>query len=489
MRAQDLHLQLDAESPDPLYLQVARSLEQAIRQGRILPGMALPGVRELAKRLGVHRNTVLAALSELQAQGWVESRERAGVFVKGLQGTPDPEALEGGPPTAPGFDLPSRFLPMTEPLPQELDLAEPRADVRLAPTEAMARAYTRAVRIKGPELLGEEEFKGQRRLREVLAAHLAEHRGLPVDPDRILVTRGTGQALSLVAQALAGGGQAEGAMEDPGDPMVRDLLRETNGVTLHPLPVDSGGVKLDAVEDLLQRKPVKFLVVTPQGQQPTGVPLAGSRRLRLLELAQARRVALVELDTEFDHHYGSGLPQRPLAAEDSSGQVIYIGSLSRVLAPGIHLAYLTAPGRLVDRLAKLRRRLDWQGDRVLEWAVSELFLDGDYGRHLRKARKAGQERLDALMKGLAEHCGGILSFRAPEAGMGLWVEGKGALAEPAAFESWIRICRESGLKLRPGTSFDHDGRPRAATRIAFTAFDPEELVQAARHMGQAAAQV
>ena len=101
MRAHDLHLQLDPDSPAPLYLQVARSLEDAIRHGRILPGVALPSVRELAKRLGVHRNTVLSALSELQAQGWVESREREGVFVKGQRLLPEGEILEGGPPTAP----------------------------------------------------------------------------------------------------------------------------------------------------------------------------------------------------------------------------------------------------------------------------------------------------------------------------------------------------------------------------------------------------
>lgn len=486
MRAQDLHLQLDPDSPAPLYLQVAGSLELAIRQGRIRPGVALPGVRELAKRLGVHRNTVLAALSELQAQGWVESRERAGVFVKGLHAAPDPEALEGGPPTAPGFDLPSRFLPITEPLPQEMDFAEPRADVRLAPTEAMARAYTRAVRIKGPELLGEEEFKGQGRLREVLAAHLAEHRGLPVDPDRILVTRGTGQALSLVAQALTGPDGAEGALEDPGDPLVRDLLRGTSGVTLHPLPVDEGGVRLDALEDLLRRVPLKFMVLTPLSQLPTGVPLAGARRARLLELAQARRVALIELDPEFDHHAGPGLRPRPLAAEDSSGQVIYLGSLSRVLAPGIHLAYLTAPGLLVDRLAKLRRRLDWQGDRVLEWAVSELFLDGDFGRHLRKVRKASGERREALVDALGRACGGSLEC-SPAGGMGLWVRGRGPLAAPAAFQRWIEGCRKAGLKLRPGSAFDHEGKPLAATRIAYSSFEPEELRDAARRMGEAAA--
>ncbi|MBL0212147.1 MAG: PLP-dependent aminotransferase family protein [Holophagaceae bacterium] len=489
MRAQDLHLQLDPDSPAPLYLQVASSLEDAIRHGRILPGMALPSVRELAKRLGVHRNTVLAALSELQAQGWVDTRERAGVFVNDQLPQPQGKLLEGGPPTAPGFDLPSRFLPMTDPLPQEMDLSEPRADVRMAPTEAMAKAYPRAVRRKGAELLGGEEYKGQLRLRQSLAAHLGEQRGLSVDPKRILITRGTGMALNLVAQALVGSEGADAAMEDPGDPLVRGLLKGTPGLRLHALPVDEGGARIDSLLALLERVPLKFLVLSPQCQLPTGVALAQPRRAKLLELAQAHRVALIELDPEYDHHFGSGLPPRPLAAEDSSGQVVYIGSLSRVLAPGLHSAYLTAPGLLVDRLAKIRQRMDWQGDRVLEWALSELFLDGDFNRHLRKLRKVGLERRDALLEALGAHCGDCLSSFPSEMGMGLWVEGKGRLADPASFDAWIRMCRDLGLKLRQGSTFDHEGRPKAATRIAFTAFEPEELRNAAIRMGQASMRI
>lgn len=487
MRVQDLHLQLDPDSPDPLYLQVARSLEDAIRHGRILPGVALPSIRELAKRLGVHRNTVLSALSELQAQGWVESREREGVFVKQGNLVARGEALEGGPPTAPGFDLPSRLHPLTEPVPLEMDLSEPRADVRQAPTEAMAKAYPRAMRIKGPELLGAEEFKGQKRLREVLATHLAEQRGLPVDPKRILVTRGTGMALSLVVQALVGAEGAHVAMENPGDPTVRALLRETPGLHLHALPVDAEGVQTDAIAALLALVPLKFIVLSPQCQLPTGVALTSPRRLHLLELAQAHRVAIIELDPEYDHHFGTGHPPRPLAAEDPSGQVIYIGSLSRVLAPGLHLGYLTAPGMLVDRLTKIRQRLDWQGDRVLEWALSELFLDGDFSRHLRKLRKVGLERRDALLEGLRVCCGENLRVHPSEMGMGLWVEGKGRLEDPERFATWIGNCRDLGLKLRPGAAFDHEGQPKAATRIAFTAFEPEQLKAAAQRMGQALA--
>jgi GntR family transcriptional regulator/MocR family aminotransferase len=131
--------------------------------------------------------------------------------------------------------------------------------------------------------------------------------------------------------------------------------------------------------------------------------------------------------------------------------------------------------------------MDWQGDRVLEWAISELILDGDFNRQLRKLRKAGLERRDALVEALGEFCGDCLSVHPAEGGMGLWVEGKGPLAGPARFEAWIRACRKAGLRLHPGAAFDHEGNPRSATRIAFAAFEVQELWDAARRMGLAAA--
>ena len=151
MRANQLQLSLNEEQ-GALYLQVAESVLNAIREKRILPGVALPGVRELAERLGVTVNTILAALRELQAQGWVVSRERSGFFIAEQL----PETLGRPPRTArggPGFELPAHLSPISSMANVMLDLSEGTADARLAPAQALGRAYQRALKLKGPELL------------------------------------------------------------------------------------------------------------------------------------------------------------------------------------------------------------------------------------------------------------------------------------------------------------------------------------------------
>ncbi|HET8714535.1 MAG TPA: PLP-dependent aminotransferase family protein [Holophagaceae bacterium] len=477
MRVHGLLLPIDPARPEPIYRQLAGAVVQAIRDGRLRPGATLPGTRELAEQLGIHRNTVLQAMRELQAEGWVVMRERAGVFVADPLPVLTPRAAPATPepPPAPAFELPDRLDPLSTASTVKLDWSDGLADVRLAPTEAMARAYQRALRLKGPELLSSGEFQGQRRLREALAAHLGQQRALAAGPEQLLITRGTPMSLSLVAQALLGSEGGDVAVEDPGLPLVLDTLRQASGASLHPVPVDGEGLDTDALARLAGAVPLRLVVVSPQAQAPTGVPLAPSRRWRLLDLARAHRFAILELDAEYDHLPGPAMPPRPLAAEDREGLVIYVGSLSRLLAPGLRLGFLAAPGALASRLAKARQRMDWQGDRVLEWALSELFLDGEVGRHLRKVRKATRERREALTAGLAARFQGKLAWREDAGAMGLWVEGRGPLEDPLRMAAWIQAAGMLGIKLLPGRSFTFDGRALAATRIGFTASEPEEI--------------
>jgi GntR family transcriptional regulator / MocR family aminotransferase len=483
MRARDLHLSLEGQSPGPLYLQVAGAVLQAIREGRVECTVALPGIRELAERLGVHRNTVLAALRELEAQGWVEARARAGFFVSAA--LPEGPGAASAPAAAPegtpmGFDLPARLRPLTDAKGLVMDLSEGVADARQAPTDALARAYQRALRLKGPQLLGATEFKGLRRLRETLAHLLAQQRGLSVDPEQLLLIRSTSMAVSLVAQALLGPEGGDVAVENPGYPTVWETLRQASAARLHALPVDGEGLRVEALEALLASTPLALLVLTPQCHFPTGVALAPNRRTGILELACQHRFAVLELDLEYD--YLANPAPAPLAAQDHTGQVLYVGSLSRAFAPGLRLGYIAVPPPLADGLAKARQRMDWQGEAVLEWAISELILDGELERHVRRVRRAAQERREALEDALRHGLGDRLRFDSGRGGMALWLEGTGRLADPVRFDMWVRSCGLRGLKLRPGGYFDLEGRPGAATRLGFTAYLPEELQRAVSMM-------
>jgi len=483
MRAGDLRLSLDPGRKGPLYLQVAATILEAVQEGRILPGMALPGVRELAERVGVTVNTILAALRELQDQGWLTSQERSGFFVADplpSSGPGRPGAGSGPSAGAPGFDLPVHLQPITSTANVLMDLTDGLADARLAPSLALGRAYQRGLKLKGPKLLGASDFKGLLRLRETLAGHLKAQRAILAGPEQILILRSTSMAVAVVAQALVGPGGGAVAVETPGNPLVWETLRQA-GATLVPLPVDAEGASVEALERLLAGggAPPRLVVLTPQCQFPTGACLSEPRRARLLELSRRHRFAILELDQEFDYLPVQG-SLRPLASVDA-GQVIYAGSLSRILAPGIRVSYVVAPEPLAGLLARARQTVDWQGDPVQEWALAELILEGELQRQLHRVRKAAQERREALEDALAHTLAEVLAFDGHGA-MALWLRGAGRLADPARFGLWIRACQSRGLKLRLGRHYDLAGRDLAATRLGFTAFTPEELQQAVAWM-------
>ena len=468
-------LKLQPGSRLPLYLQVAESVLDAIRRRQFPPGRALPSVRDLADHLSVTVNTILAALRELQAQGWLTSQERSGFFV--ADPLPEGHQVQPGPGAAvPGFDLPAHLQPVTSTANVVMDLTDGWADARLAPFQALGRAYQRGLKLKGAQLLGSRDPLGLPRLREGLAALLRETRALGAEPGQILVLRSSSMAVTLVAQALIGAGGGTVAVEDPGQPEVWESLRQACPACLRGLPVDGDGADPDALEALLAEGPLKLLVLTPHCQWPTGVQLSALRRARILDLARRHRFPILELAGDLDYQAG----RVALAAEDP-GQVLHYGSLSRSFAPGLGVGYLVVPGALAQLLARTRQRIDWQGDPVQEWALAELILDGELARQILRVRRSAGERLEAVLDALGHALGERLRPRA--GAMALWLEGAGPLAEPKAFTAWIRACQAQGLKLRPGRHYRLGGQDAAATRLGFTAFTPEELQRAVAMMG------
>jgi GntR family transcriptional regulator/MocR family aminotransferase len=482
----ELNLFLEPEGKGALYVRVAEAVLAAVRAGRIAPGAPLPGIRELGAKFGVHRNTVLVAMRELEAQGWLEARPRLGFYV--VHRLPEGPARTHAAPARPpsgilGFDVSSPLAPVTDTRNQLRDFSDGVADGRLVPIEAMAQAYLRGLRLRGPELLQSSEFKGLQRLRNVLAEHLAQRRALTLGPEQLLIVRSTSMAVSLVAQAIIGPGGGSVAVEDPGNPAVWATLGQASPSTLVPIPVDQDGLRTEVLEAHLRRSPIQLLVLTPQCHYPTGVSLAPERRRQVLDLATRHRFPILELDPEFDYLRRGLDSQPPLAAQDTTGQVIYAGSLSRVLAPGLRLGYLGLPATLADKMARARQRLDWQGDPLQEWVISELFLDGDFRRHLRRLRKAFLERREALMDALRHSLGDRVAFHEGHGGMALWLTGAGDWKDSIKFDLWVLACAQKGFKLRQGKWFTLDGRSLSATRFGFTAYRPEEIQEAVALMG------
>jgi GntR family transcriptional regulator/MocR family aminotransferase len=239
---------------------------------------------------------------------------------------------------------------------------------------------------------------------------------------------------------------------------------------------------VDALEKLCAVQRVRAVYLTPHHQYPTTVGLGAARRLQLLALARAHGLAVIEDDYDNEFHY-EGRPTLPLASADDSGVVIYIGTLSKILAPGLRLGFVAAPRPFIERLATLRMTVDRQGDQAVECAVAEMIEDGEVQRHARRMRRIYQGRRDTLAEALTARLGGILSFALPAGGMALWAR----VAPAVDVERWSERARAAGVVFFPGRrfSFAAESRHRPFARLGFAALTEAELREAVRRLAGA----
>jgi GntR family transcriptional regulator / MocR family aminotransferase len=484
MRTWDLALPVLRTDDTPLFLQIARGVAEAIRTGRLRPGEPVPGTRTLAASLGVHRNTVLAAVRELQAEGWLTTSPARGTFVSEAL----PERRARAFATADSARDPARVGYALRPAPVPWpDIAVPpgatllvggKPDLSLVPAAALGRAYRRALKRHGPAILGYGDPRGHMRLRESLATMLAATRGLEVGPAQVIVTRGSQMAEFLVGRALLSRGDVV-AVESLGYAPAWEALR-ASGARLVPVPVDREGLDIAALERLTERETVRAVYLTPHHQYPTTVSLSAGRRLALLALAQRRRMVVIEDDYDHEFHY-EGRPILPVASADRAGVVVYLGTLSKVLAPGIRTGYVVAPAPVVERIAAHRAFVDISGDPVVEAALAELFEDGEVQRHVRRARRVYHARRDALVTALREQFGARVTFEVPTGGIAIWCRLEGVDIEP-----WARACTAAGVRFQTARPFTFEGDPPPCVRLGFAPVTEAKIRAAVRTMAELA---
>lgn len=519
MSRSGLVLELDDAPGVPVFLRIAHALVRDIRRGRLRAGDALPGSRPLATALGVHRNTVIAAYRELLAEGWIVSSPARGSFVSpaipDVTGRPfDRRAASrtsgrrsGAPEgiaSRPGFDV-GRGSALLDALGQRAIEAKANAerelsnaalsaakgakaisslamslgggipDVRLVPAAELARAVRTVLRRRASVALAYGDAAGPRELRAAIAAMVAETRGVAATAGDVLVTRGSQMAVDLVARTLLGPGDVV-AVEALGYRPAWEALRAA-GARLVALPVDAYGLDVDALEALCLRERVRGVYVTPHHQFPTTVTLGAARRLRLLEIARDHRMFVLEDDYDHEFHY-EGRPVLPLASADLHGVVVYVGTLSKVLAPGLRIGFVIAPPPVLERLVAVRMNVDRQGDQILELAVADLLDDGSVPRHVRRARRIYAQRRLVLIELLERQLGGVLSFRTPAGGTAIWAR----VAKDVSVDVWAERALERGLALQSGRRFAFDGKSRPYLRIGFAQHDEHEAREAVRRL-------
>ncbi len=477
---------LAAPADGPRFLAIARAVSDAIACGRLRPGDALPGSRELAESAGVNRNTMLAALSELKLEGWIETSPTRGTFVSRALPERAPRQLRGMPrasrsTTKPVFELRGQeptsagakhhaFGVYRAPYP----LLAGMPDVRAVPHDELARAFRRALSKSTTEMLGYGDLRGDVRLRRALARLLARTRGVVADEDGLIITRGSQMALYLAARALIAPGDVV-VVEAYGYRPAWEAFRLA-GAELVSARVDGDGLSTDGLEKILHARKVRAVYVTPHHQYPTTVTLPAARRLALLDLAKRHRFAIIEDDYDHEFHY-EGRPTLPLASADDGSRVVYVGTLSKVLAPGLRIGFLVGPPVLLERAATLRAFVDRQGDLAIERAVAELIEDDVVARHTRKMRRLYQERRDALAAALGTHLPELV-FDVPKGGLAVWARATSTRAKAVDVDAWAARAEARGVIVHTARRFTFDGRAEPRLRLGFAPLDPPKLREA-----------
>lgn len=287
---------------------------------------------------------MIAGYGELAAEGLVVTRVGGGTFV--AQPAPVPAAprmlVADEAPTYPLAPSTQPPLAIAAPQPGALLLSRSTPDMRLLPSRALARAFRRAIGQRGRSVLTYTDPRGHVRLRTELAAMLSRSRGLLTTPDGVLIARSIEQGLDLAARTLIAPGDTV-VVETFGYPPARHVLKLA-GARLLPVPVDEDGLGVDALEALLAREPVRAVLLTPHHQFPTTVVMPAARRERLAQLALAHRFAIIEDDYDHEFHY-EGKPVLPIAAGAARANVIYVASMSNLLAPGLSTGFVVARRR------------------------------------------------------------------------------------------------------------------------------------------------
>lgn len=394
----------------------------------------MPGTRVMAKELNLHRQTVVKTYDELYSQGWFELVKSRGTFVSERLPEVKPKRLleEKIEPVLSGKTGYSfRINPVIHaPAKPNRDITgfHDGPDARLVPAELLSRGFKSIISRKaGRLLLSYVGVEGTTYARKAISDYLNSSRGLQTDESNILITRGTQMAMFLLAHVLLS--KDELIITAEIGYRYAELTFMHAGAKLVRVPVDDEGIDVDAVERACQKKKVRALYVTSHHHYPTTVTLSAARRMKLLQLAEKYRFIIIEDDYDYEYHYESS-PILPLASADRSGMVVYIGSFSKTIAPGIRIGYVAAPSNLIFELAKLRMLVDAQGEAVMEQVIAELLNEGEIRRHLKKALKIYHERRDFMCAMLKDKLSDVIEFSIPQGGLSIWAKYDKRIAVP-----------------------------------------------------------
>lgn len=482
----DLAFTGDRASAEPLYRQLGGYLRGLVEAGRLPAGSKLPATRELAAALGFSRNTVSLAYDDLVAAGVLTAHVGQGTFVSVHAGPSASGTSAGGPSRgfvwsglfalrARTLGVPAGLLPPRAAAPIRFDFRGGQVDCGALPGRDLRRALAEAAGERLAALAAHQDPAGWPPLRAAVAHYLVG-RGIACEARDVAIVDGAQQAIDLVARVLLDPGDTV-VMERPGyfGAWVAFLACQANVVGVG---VDAEGLRTDELARVLRARRVKLVYTTPAAQCPTGAILSEPRRRALLALADEHQAPVFEDDYDSELRY-QGPPVAALKTVDSAGQVVYAGTFSKVLFPGLRVGYVVAPRPLLEKMVLARWNADVETGVLTQAALATLLANGALTRHVRRVRTLYAERSVAMQAALEHAMPEGTQWSRPQSGLSLWL----TLPPGTDAQGLERAAREAGVAYTPGSAFHWDGGGDTNLLLSFAALAPAAIHEGIEILG------
>ena len=485
-----LMLTLDSESSVPAYLQIRDRIVALVNEGTLRPGDRLPPTRALADSIGVHRSTVVRAYDEIRALGFLESRSGSYTTVRHR---PRPPATLVSPtglmeeglvdwlelartPIRNTHELESGVSTPSAPE-GGVDFARLAIGPSLVPVDDLRRCLKSALVLAGPAALDYADPAGWQPLRETISTRMRSH-GVAVSADEILVTSGAQQALDLAVRLLTSSGDRV-VVEAPTYSMAHALIRLYD---LEPveIPMREDGMDLDALEDALEQTRVRFVYTMPNFHNPTGVTTDQTHRERLLDICERRRVPIVEDGFEEEMKY-FGKAVLPIKSIDARGLVLYVGTFSKVVFPGLRVGWIAASTQAVSLMTAIQHAACLAGNTLTQAAVERFCHRGDLDSHLRRVHRVFRRRLQTMLACLERNLPPEVQWTRPVGGYTVWL----TLPDSGLDErAWTDRLAQAGVEVVGGSRFFAKTPSKQHLRLSIACADEEQIAVGCQRLGR-----
>ena len=467
----------DRSAKKAIYKQLAEYMEQGIADGTFPPDKPLPSERYLAKELNVNRSTVVAAYDELEANGLIQRNRGSGTTIsKDIWGIAKKRIPSWNRYIEAGSFLPN--LPVTQRIRKEavehqlINLASGELSEDLFPLKSL-REITSTRSFIGS--LGYDHPQGSAILRSTLTKHVKQYRGIETTPSSILITSGAQQALHLVVQCLLKPGDAV-AIENPSYNYSLPIFQSA-GIKVYDLPVHQEGIHPEELLSLYKKHRIRMIFLNPSYQNPTGYLMNAQQRKAILEISSEYGIPVVEDDpyslTSFN---GEKIPT--LKSMDVHGNVLYISSLSKIVASGLRIGWIIGPTSVIERLADAKQQIDFGHSSFTQWIANDFMESENFQSHMKRLVKELENRKNQIVESLNFYLKDEVEFTVPNGGIHLWVHIKKEHNESQLLEESMK----RGVIYVPGSTM---GSKQGFVRFTFAREDEPSIDEGIKRFAEA----